>query len=116
MSDYIIAENGQFPPQFNVFEKGEDGVYTLVYGPDDIDDAKRKLTELSGTGERARNKSGHYIADDPSTPQNEAYVQPTKAKAYAKHIKEATDKAQKKEVGLFKRILNKIARILFGVR
>ena len=97
MSAYIIAENGQFPPQFNVFEKGEDGVYTLVYGPDDIDDAKRKLTELSGTGERARNKSGHYIADDPSTPDvNEAYVG-GKKKAAPKKKKAAPKKKAKKK-------------------
>ena len=82
---------------------------------------KKRTQEIMKTLEkekkqRARTRKGRFVADDPSTPQNEAYVQPSKAKAYAKHIKEATDKAQKKEVGLFKRILNKIARILFGVR
>ena len=82
---------------------------------------KKRTQEIMKTLEkekkqRARTRKGRFVADDPSTPQNEAYVQPTKAKAYANHIKEATDKAQKKEMGLFKRILNKIARILFGVR
>ena len=28
---------------------------------------------------RARNDSGHYIADDPKTPQNEAWVKDTEA-------------------------------------
>tara|TARA_R110002020_G_scaffold193419_4_gene393730 strand:+ start:2677 stop:2997 length:321 start_codon:yes stop_codon:yes gene_type:complete len=106
MSDYIIAENGQFPPQYNVFKKGEDGVYTLVYGPDDVDDAKRKLDELSGAGERARTESGHYVADDPSTPDvNEAYVGGKKkaapkkkaaAKKKAAPKKKTTKKAAKK--------------------
>ena len=32
-------------------------------------------TETKATGKRARNDKGHYIADDPSTPDvNEAYV------------------------------------------
>jgi hypothetical protein len=74
MSDFVIAENGQFPPQYNVLEKGEDGIYKLIFGPDDLDDAKRKLSELSDP-KRARDDSGQYIADDPETPEvNEAYV------------------------------------------
>ena len=71
---YIIATNGNFPPQYLVLEKGEDNIYTPIFGPDpDLVDAQRKLDELSGV--RARNKKGHYVADDPSTPDvNEAYV------------------------------------------
>ena len=43
MSNYIIAENGNFPPQYNVLVKGEDGIYRVVFGPDpDLEDAERK--------------------------------------------------------------------------
>jgi len=30
--------------------------------------------EAEATGERARNDKGHYVKDDPDTPENEAYV------------------------------------------
>ena len=50
--------------------------------------------EVSATGERARNSKGHFVADDPSTPNvNEAYVDgktPPKKKATRK--KRATKK------------------------
>ena len=47
---------------------------------DDIPDPKGEtppeLAEEASKGlERARNDKGHYIADDPSTPQNEAWVE-----------------------------------------
>ena len=38
----------------------------------DLSDAERKCAEMNG--ERARNDEGHYVADDPSTPENEAWV------------------------------------------
>ena len=39
-----------------------------------LEDAERKHAELSGSGKRARNDKGHFIADDESTPDvNEAY-------------------------------------------
>lgn len=46
--------------------------------------------------QRARNEDGHYIADDPTTPQNEAWVEqePTTAKAKRK-VKQS--QAPKKE-------------------
>ena len=41
---YIIAENGNFPPQYNVLEENKDGIYRVVFGPDpDLEDAQRKL-------------------------------------------------------------------------
>tara|TARA_B100001996_G_C18627057_1_gene580198 strand:- start:285 stop:530 length:246 start_codon:yes stop_codon:yes gene_type:complete len=43
--------------------------------------------EAEATGERARNDKGHYVKDDPNTPENEAYTDgktPTKKKAAAK--------------------------------
>ncbi len=43
-----------------------------------------KVQDTTGM-ERARNDQGHYVADDPSTPEvNEAYVQKPKKKTTAK--------------------------------
>jgi len=70
---------------------------------------------------RARTAKGKFIADDPNTPENEAYVKPkkkkvirkvkksgvvklkppTKEEAYKKHIKEATKKSQKEYKDFF---------------
>ena len=58
MSNYVIAENGDFPPQYNVLAKGEDGIYRVVFGPDpDLEDAKRKHKELSGTPKKVEKKA-----------------------------------------------------------
>ena len=46
--------------------------------------------EAEATGERARNDKGHYVKDDPDTPENEAYTDgktPTKKKTAAKKTK-----------------------------
>jgi topoisomerase IA-like protein len=74
--------------------------YTPVFGPDpDLSDAERKCAEMNG--ERARNDEGHYIADDPSTPDvNEAYVggkAPTKPKKTAAKKKTPAKKAVAKK-------------------
>ena len=45
---------------------------------------------------RARNDQGHYIADDPSTPENEAWVEKPKKKAAPKKKTPAKKKAAKK--------------------
>ena len=45
---------------------------------------------------RARNDHGHYIADDPSTPENEAWVEKPKNKAAPKKKAPAKKKAAKK--------------------
>jgi hypothetical protein len=73
---YYISENGDFPAQYFVLKQDDDGILRPVFGPDpDLEDAERKHAELSGSGERARNDKGHFIADDESTPDvNEAYV------------------------------------------
>ena len=70
----IISETGEFPPAYNVLTEGDDGIWLKVFGPDpDLEDAQRKADELNGV--RARDSKGHYVADDPSTPDiNEAYV------------------------------------------
>tara|TARA_B100000519_G_scaffold157575_1_gene139148 strand:- start:170 stop:484 length:315 start_codon:yes stop_codon:yes gene_type:complete len=83
IKDYIISETGEFPPQYKVLHREEDGIWRPVFGPDpDLQDAERKCGEMNG--ERARNAKGQLVADDPSTPDiNEAYVggkKPTKKK------------------------------------
>ena len=72
--DYVISETGEFPPQYKVLHLDEDGIYRPIFGPDpDLEDAQRKCDEMNGV--RARDDKGHYVADDPSTPDiNEAYV------------------------------------------
>jgi len=84
---YVISETGEFPAQYKVLKLDDDGIYRPVFGPDpDLEDAERKCDEMNG--ERAKNDKGHFIADDPSTPDvNEAYVggkKPAKKKAPAK--------------------------------
>ena len=97
MSDYIIAESGEFPPKYNVLAKGEDGIYILKYGPDDLGSAQRKQKELATAGKRARTKKGQYVGDDPSTPDyNEAYVG-GKKKAKPKKKAKAKKKPAKKK-------------------
>ena len=92
----IISETGEFPASYNVLQEGDDGIWLKVFGPDpDLEDAQRKANELNGV--RARDSKGHYVADDPSTPDiNEAYVggkAPKKTKA-KKTTKKKTSKAK----------------------
>ena len=63
--------------------------------------ADKKTKKLMETLEkekmkRARNKKGHFVADDPNTPQNEAYVKSSgKVKVGLNaHINEATNKGK----------------------
>ena len=101
--DYVISETGEFPAQYKVLRLDEDGIYRPVFGPDpDLSDAERKCDEMNGA--RARDDSGHYIADDPSTDDvNEAYVggktpkKKAKKKASAKKKAPAKKKAKKKK-------------------
>ena len=97
---YVISETGEFPPQYKVLKLGEDGIYVPVFGPDpDLSDAERKCAEMNG--ERARNDDGHFVADDPSTPDvNEAYVggkAPTKPKKTAAKKKTPAKKSVAKK-------------------
>ena len=92
----IISETGEFPASYNVLQEGDDGIWLKVFGPDpDLEDAQRKADELNGV--RARDSKGHYVADDPSTPDiNEAYVggkAPKKTKS-KKTTKKKTSKAK----------------------
>ncbi len=94
---YYISENGDFPAQYFVLKQDDDGILRPVFGPDpDLEDAERKHAELSGSGKRARNDKGHFIADDESTPDiNEAYVS-GKAPAKKKKVGRPKKKASKK--------------------
>lgn len=80
---------------------------------------KKKTQELMKTLEkekklrRARTKKGRFIADDPSTPQNEAYV-PKEPKTYEDHIREATAKASKKKDNPIVVFFKTIKSIFFG--
>ena len=47
--------------------------------------------------ERARNERGHYIADDPTTPENEAWVEKKPKKAVVKKKPAAKKKAPAKK-------------------
>ena len=40
--------------------------------------------ELASKSKRARDENGHFVADDPATPENEAYEEPTAKKAGGK--------------------------------
>ena len=44
---------------------------------------------------RARNENGHFIADDPATPENEAWTKKPKAKKKAAPKKKTTAKKSK---------------------
>lgn len=94
-NNYVVSETGEFPSQYKVLQLGEDGIYRPVFGPDpDLEDAQRKCDEMNGV--RARNEDGHFLADDPSTPDvNEAYVSgkaPKKKTAKKKTAKKKTTK------------------------
>ena len=54
-----------------------------------------------------------FRSDDPSTPQNEAYV-PTEPKTYEDHIREATAKASKKKDNPIIAFFKALKSILFG--
>jgi len=44
---------------------------------------------------RARNENGHFIADDPATPENEAWIKRPKAKNKSSSKKKTTSKKSK---------------------
>ena len=44
---------------------------------------------------RARNENGHFVADDPATPENEAWTKKPKAKKKAAPKKKTTAKKSK---------------------
>ena len=93
MSTLKILQNGTFADGEGVYQIGyelEDGSFDIV--EHDVmrkDVAEAKLSEMGVPKpvemERARNDTGHFVADDPATPDvNEAYVPKKKKKAPAK--------------------------------
>ena len=86
--------------------------------------AKKKTKEVTSKLKRARTKRGTFVADNPDTPENEAFVnadvkvkadikKASKTKVPVSHIMEATDKAQKSEKDFF---LIRWFKIIFGVK
>ena len=86
--------------------------------------AKKKTKEVANKLKRARTKKGRFVADNPDTPENEAFVNASvkvkadiekakKPKVPVSHIREATDKAQKPEKDFF---LIRWFKIIFGVK
>ncbi len=86
--------------------------------------AKKKTKEVANKLKRARTKKGRFVADNPDTPENEAFVKAdvkvkaeikkaSKPKVPVSHIREATDKAQKPEKDFF---LVRWFKIIFGVK
>jgi len=86
--------------------------------------AKKKTKEIAVKLTRARTKKGMFVADNPDTPENEAFVKTSmkvkadiekakKPKVPVSHIREATDKAQKLEKQFF---LIRWFKIIFGVK
>ena len=74
-----VTEEEAFPEK-NIPKKQRGRPAKVDLQTDDIPDPKGEtppeLAEEASKGlERARNDKGHYIADDPSTPQNEAWVE-----------------------------------------
>tara|TARA_R100001509_G_C4764575_1_gene180946 strand:+ start:122 stop:388 length:267 start_codon:yes stop_codon:yes gene_type:complete len=85
--------------------------------------AKKKTKEVANKLKRARTKKGRFVADNPDTPENEAFIdadvkvkaeikKASKTKVPVSHIREATDKAQKPEKDFF---LVRWFKIIFGV-
>ena len=86
--------------------------------------AKKKTKEVASKLKRARTKKGRFVADNPDTLENEAFVnanvkvkaeikKASKTKVPVSHIREATDKAQKPDRDFF---LVKWFKIIFGVK
>ena len=103
MSTLKILQNGTFADGEGVYQIGyelEDGSYDIV----DANvmrkaKAEQVLSKMSPPAvemERARNDKGHYVADDPSTPDvNEAYTPKKKAPAKKKAVTKKKTTAKK---------------------
>ena len=77
---YIVVNHGQHVEDVNkniVMTRNEDGTYTT-----DVEELQAITQESKLV--RARNEKGHYIADDPTTPENEAWVVKTVKKVFKK--------------------------------
>ena len=83
MADLEVFQNGNFSdgrPVFQVGRKKEDGTYEVVNANlMSKEEATAALAELQPPAKtkrtRARTDEGQFIADDPATPENEAWVE-----------------------------------------
>ena len=72
-----VTEEQAFPEKFldkkKKTRKAKVNLETEI--PEEGDSTPEELADEATRGlQRARNNKGHYIADDPSTPENEAWV------------------------------------------
>ena len=102
MTTLKVIKNGTFENGDDVYQIGyedKEGVIHIVdFSVMPKDEADSKLSELKDDEvkpvgpldyemERARNSTGHYVADDPSTPDvNEAFVPKKKPAAKKKAV------------------------------
>ena len=80
---YIVVNMGQYVEDIHknvVASKDVDGNWVT-----EVEKIKTILAPTETVKVRARNKKGHYVKDDPSTPENEAWT--------TKVIKKVTRKA-----------------------
>tara|TARA_R100001440_G_scaffold35699_1_gene54794 strand:+ start:2849 stop:3130 length:282 start_codon:yes stop_codon:yes gene_type:complete len=80
---YIVVNMGQYVEDMHknvVASKDVDGNWVT-----EVEKIKTILAPTETVKVRARNKKGHYVKDDPSTPENEAWT--------TKVIKKVTRKA-----------------------
>jgi len=80
---YIVVNMGQYVEDMHknvVASKNVDGNWVT-----EVEKIKTILAPTETVKVRARNKKGHYVKDDPSTPENEAWT--------TKVVKKVTRKA-----------------------
>ena len=82
-ADYFVRGNEILNPQGQPVA-GSDAYGQVWYKDPFVEEVCTKKVELV----RARNDKGHYIADDPDTPENEAWT--------TKVVKKVTGKKKKK--------------------
>ena len=100
MADLEVFQNGNFSdgrPVFQVGRKKEDGTYEVVNANlMSKEEATAALAELQPAVKtkrtRARTDEGQFIADDPTTPENEAWVEEPVVKKKAPAKKKTTTK------------------------
>ena len=99
MADLEVFQNGNFSdgrPVFQVRSNKEDGTYDIVNANlMSEEEANAALAELQPEETklvRARTDEGHFVADDPDTPEDEAWVEEPAIKKKAPAKKKAATK------------------------
>ena len=100
MADLEVFQTGNFSdgrPVFHVRSNKEDGTYDIVNANlMSKEEATAALAELQPPAKtkrtRARTDEGQFIADDPDTPENEAWVEEPVVKKKAPAKKKTTAK------------------------